>query len=124
MKIETSLNARDRAIRQLNEVYTHASIVGMDSKALQEKIISIFNSVKSYPQWVRAYVKGYDKCKNDYMYQNHLVFGAYVNGEFYSTHSDRPDYYQKHGISPIEFNTNHNQSGHYWKTTKTIKPYF
>lgn len=124
MKVETSLNARDRAIRQLNEIYSHAAIVGMDSKALQSKVIEIQSRVKSYPQWVRAYVKGYESCKSDFIFKNQLIHGGFINGKFCSTHSHRDDYYQKQGITPEMWLKESYWLGFYWNTVKGNKPYF
>ena len=78
------------------------------------------------PQWTIAYVKGYHQCLRDVLYGSSLVFGAWVDGKFYSTHRDRDDYYEKQGINACDYAvmTQSNASvGHYW-AHNVSKPYF
>lgn len=124
MNLITKLNHRDRARRQLIDLISTAKFCGITSKELNDKYIKILESVKHCPQWVREYLRGYHECQLAEIYSNCLMFGGYVNGKFYSTHSKREDYYQKHGIEPSAFNGLAKNTGHYWTTTKEPKPFF
>jgi hypothetical protein len=45
-------------------------------------------------------------------------------GKMYSAHSERDDYYQKHGIGPKEVYDKATASGHYWIVDGKPKPYY
>lgn len=112
--IERSLAIRDRMVQAVREVYSTHRIMRSPSAVLHEAEIKVSRGVKA-PHWVRAHVDGYAQRLKDELYERHLVYGGYVNGTFYSTHSDRDDYYDRHGVSPVEFSKKCSSGGHYWK---------
>ena len=125
MKIERSLALRDQAVTRLNDVYSMAEIVGLSSSEVQ---IRVFNQVNTLiincPEWVKQYIKGYERCIIDNLYRCELEYGAWVDGVFYSTHSKSENYYGKHNIEPSVFSANNTKSGHYWIAHKGNKPYY
>lgn len=127
MKIETALKRRDTAIRQLRDVYSVAAMCGQSHSELLAAIARIRQTtlVKA-PRWASSEFDGYGKALDDRLYETSLMFGGFVDGRFYSTHRDRPDYYETNGIEPAEFADNGRVTarGHYWKTTKEPKPFF
>lgn len=130
MQFDTAYNHREKAIQRLRDCYSTARIVGYTSDQLNNKVLSIvFEPIAKCPTWVKTEVKGYWRALQDKAYENDLVFGAVIDGVFYSTHSNRPDYYEKHGISALEFNLDleNNNAGHYWIEPLDygrIKPFF
>lgn len=127
MRIETSLRRRDRAITQLHDLYSMAAMCGMTSAALNDGVGKIRETtLAKCPTWARAYVDGYRAALDAGLYRDSLMFGGFVDGRFYSTHRDRPDYYETNGIAPADYADNGKVSarGHYWKTTRDPKPFF
>jgi hypothetical protein len=56
-------------------------------------------------------------------------FGGFVDGKFYSTHRNRPDYYESNGISPADYSDDGRVTarGHYWIASVDAgkpKPFF
>lgn len=126
MRIETQLKKRNSAISRLNDLISCATYAGMTSEALNAEARKIRETLAKCAEWTRAYFDGYHKCKIDALYRESLMFGGFFNGVFYSTHSNRPDYYETNGIPPHEFADNSKVTGrgHYWKTTQTPRPFF
>lgn len=125
MKIERSLALRDQAVTRLNDVYSMAEIVGLSSSEIQ---IRVFNQVNTLiincPEWVKQYIKGYERCIIDNLYRYKLEYGAWVDGVFYSTHSNSSNYYRKSNIEPQVFSAKHTNPGHYWIAHEGNKPYY
>ena len=128
MKTDRALNLKDQMVQRIKDIYSTAEICGLSSSQISERVNLHVYSVlteKKAPQWAIYFVKGYEKCIIDNLYRYKLIFGIWHKGIFYSTHRDHEDYYEKHGISPIEFNLslcNKNKPGHYW--SENLKPYF
>ena len=125
MRIERALRLRDSVISGLRDCYSAASIYGMKSADMEVKRHEVLGRLPpKTPQWVRQFADGYWRCMIDGAYRHDLVFGGIVDGQFYSTHSDRDDYYEKHGIEPCEYADDGKVTsrGHYWK--RNLKPFF
>ena len=126
MRISTQLNKRNSAIASLNSLLSTAKFAGMTSAEINAETMKIRATLAKCPESIRAYFDGYNKCKIEALYHDSLMFGGFFNGVFYSTHSNRPDYYETNGIPPHEFADNGKVTGrgHYWKTTQTPRPFF
>jgi hypothetical protein len=131
MKIERALGIRGRELQRVKEMYAVARIMGKTNGQLSNVIRGIYERMteQKTPQWVVSYVKGYEMALRDNLYQQHLMFGAIIDGAFYSTHSDRADYYENAGLSASVYNektTGNETIGHYWKCDagKMPKPFF
>ena len=123
--IKRSLSDRDQARMALRSLYSTAKHFGLRHNEMLDRRKAIYDrfNVQS-PGWVRGHLEGYWQCLMDNAYESDLVFGGIVNGVFYSTHHDRADYYEKHGISPRDFGQEGGakDTGHYWSAT--LKPFF
>lgn len=117
MRIERALAIRDRAKTRLRDVYSSAELGGYTSREISENVASIRGDYPKAPGWVWSYIDGYEQALRDELYRSQLIFGGFVDGVFYSTHSNRDDYYGKHGISALEYSDNGRVTGrgHYWK---------
>lgn len=137
MRIENALKARDRLKTRVADIFATAVLCGMTSGEINDAIAAARAELPArLPQWVFAYVDGYRAAMQDRLYSDCLVFGGYVDGVFYSTHSSRPDYYGKHGINPRAYADDGIVSarGHYWRESiqwrggiynrGEVRPYF
>lgn len=137
MRIETSLKARNRMKTSVADLYNSARLFGMSAEDIQTGVMAITGDKPTgTPAWVTSFISGYCEALNDDLYRNHLIFGGWVNGNFYSVHSNRPDYYGRNGIEPSQWAVDGFARclGHYWdKTTPHrggtydrggFKPYF
>ncbi len=137
MNIERALTIRNSLKTRIADCYSIAVICGMDSSELNAACINARNEQpKGTPQWVFSYCDGYQAALQDSLYSNCLVYGGFIDGVFYSTHRNRHDYYEKHGIDAVDYADNGRvtQRGHYWRESinwrngiynrDTVKPYF
>ena len=135
MRIETSLKARDRAVLALQDMLSSATLFGFPNHEIHSSYMAIVADLpKGTPEWVRSHLAGYYKARTDVLYADHLIFGGYVDGVFYSTVSHRPDYYGKHGIEASDYAKRSTERGHYWPAhcphrggtydRGGVKPYF
>ncbi len=137
MKIERAIALRNQLKTRVNDIYSCARIVGMESSAINQAYIDAKAQMpKGTPGWVFSFVDGYIAALNDDLYANWLEFGGFIDGEFYSTHRNSERYYEKHGFDAIEYSDNGRvlNRGHYWKTQvqyhggiytrETVKPYY
>lgn len=126
MKITTALNHRNSAIAAINSLYSIAKICGMTSEQMNREYSEILAKRAHCPNWVREYCDGYRAALQNALYSDCLMFGGWIGDKFYSTHSNRADYYGKNGIEPGDWASDGRVTGlgHYWKTTKSPKPYF
>ena len=127
MKTETTLNHIQQSIQSVKIAYSNARILGKTSGQLNSMLNTVLNDMrgKKMPRWAIERVKGYSLALKDNLYSDHLVFGCIIDGVFYSTHSDRPDYYAENGMPAniyCEKSTNNPTIGHYWK--ENGKPFF
>lgn len=118
MRTETALKRRDRLISALRDIYSMAGCYGLASVDLHSRCQKAYATAMEgrAPQWVREYADGYRKALMDAAYRHELVFGGFVGDKFYSTHRDRPDYYEKNGIEPSAYADDGlvTRRGHYW----------
>lgn len=123
------LKKRDNAIMRIDDAYSIARTFGQTHSELMESIAKVNSTLMKCPQWVWAYCEGYRQALNNGLYRESLVYGGMVDGVFMSTHSNRADYYQNHGIAPSEFAKHGRvkQTGHYWNPDLfqgKVKPFF
>ncbi len=131
MRIETALAKRDSAVMSFRDLYSMAYHAGMTQKEMGEYKARILTSLAKCPEWVRAYVRGYETALFDRLFaaspmgRAALVFGGWVDDRFYSVHRDRSDYYEKNGFSPADFSDDGrvSQRGHYWGHFNPPKPF-
>ena len=107
MKLDTSLNHRKRAIGRITSLVHMAEICGMTS--------------------AQCIAEGYYDAERDRIRNAKHVYGGYLDGVFYSTNRSRDDYYQKHGIEPLQWAEKGKTGelknvGHYW--VHNMKPWF
>src|SRR5215510_10669847 len=114
------LRLRDKARDALVDLFSCGPHYGMTHNAMLERREKIRETVKKSPHWVRSYLDGYWDALQANAYRHDLVYGGMFDGRFLSTHSDRPDYYEKHGVEPSAFSTmvdnNRHAVGHYWRS--------
>jgi hypothetical protein len=97
MKIEVALRKRDRAISRVQDAFGSAECFAETSRQLTERILTIKDQeLRGCPAWVGAYVDGYVAAKHEYLDRHKLVHGVWDGITFYSTHRNRPDYYENH----------------------------
>lgn len=127
MRIERALKIRDRALVALKDVFSAGQIYGSTSATLEanRRESLVRHGVNKAPQWVSSYLDGYWRALIDNAYRHDLVYGGIVGDVFYSTHRNRPDYYEKHGIEPSAYADNGmvQARGHYWRGDKE-RPFF
>jgi hypothetical protein len=117
MNIKTGLNKRNAAISALRDLYSQAESFGFTSSEINSRFSEILNvRLHGCPVWVREYVRGYERALCDALYRTSLCHGGFLNDQFYSTHGNRSDYYERHGISAREFADDGRvySRGHYW----------
>lgn len=116
MRIETALNHQKRAIMQTRDLYSSAESFGLSSAQINERFNVILGSIAHCSGSIREYVRGYRQCLSDQLYRTALVHGGFVDGRFYSTHSNRPDYYERNGIKAVDYADDGRVTarGHYW----------
>jgi hypothetical protein len=127
MKLDTSLNHRKRAIGRITSLVSVAEWCGMTSAQLTDAYIEIMGTLHHCPQWVRSYCEGYLDAERVRLRNTKHVYGGYLDGVFYSTNRSRDDYYQKHGIEPLQWAEKGKAGevqgeGHYW--AHNLKPWF
>ena len=127
MRIERALKIRDAALVALKDHFACCQHFGPTSAKLEARRLEILElkGVNRAPHWVRSYLDGAWRIMIDNAYRHDLVFGGIVDGTFYSTHSNRPDYYEKHGIAPSDYADDGRvrARGHYWRGDPT-QPFF
>ena len=127
MRIETALKRKSEAICQLRDLYSSAAIFGMLSSDINTRVAQIRNeTLAKCPVWAVSEFNGYRQALTDQLYADSLVYGGFVKGQFLSTHRNRPDYYEKHGVEPSAYADGGRVQlrGHYWATTKEPRPFF
>ena len=131
MRIELALHKRDRALTALRDVYSAGRISGSTSADLERRRHETLrtHAIDKCPAWVRAYLDGAWRQMIDTAYRQDLVYGGFVGERFYSTHRNRPDYYEINGIEPSAYADDGlvTQRGHYWIASVDAgkpKPFF
>jgi hypothetical protein len=117
MKIDRALSLRDEMRVRVAGIYSSLKIFGGTSEFLSTELkLRVFDVLveKKAPGWVKSYLDGYCKALDDALYRENLVYGLWHDGTFYSTHRNRPDYYEKLGMTPREFGQKEGIRGHFW----------
>jgi hypothetical protein len=111
-----AIKKRDAAIGRLRDLYSSAESFGFTSATINERFSAINADLYKCPSWVREYVSGYRRCLDDMLYRYKLVHGGFYAEKFYSTHSNRYDYYGSNGIDAVDYADNGRVTlrGHYW----------
>jgi hypothetical protein len=127
MRYSSIVNHKRKAVSAIDSMFSCAEILGMPADEIVTAYQKILADHPKLPRYVREYLQGrFDVLWSD-LYRAKLVFGGYFDGVFYSTHSNRPDYYAKHGIDPAQW-AKDTHSGvikvtHYWITTRKPMPF-
>ena len=125
ISIDLALRKRDRALTRLIDLYSRARQYGALYSQLHGDFLEIITKeCNGAPQWVKEFLRGYERALNDNLYREFLTFGCYIDGKFYSNDSKRADYYETQGMSAriyCEKSTGNKTIGHYWK--HNLKPY-
>lgn len=121
MRIERALKLRDSAKMRLRDLYSAATHFGLPSDDINIGYSAILADLGKAPQWVRSYVDGYRQALTDRLYETALIFGGFIDGEFYSTHSNRPDYYGKHGVDAADWAARATDIGHYFDRYRELE---
>ena len=129
MRTTTALARQNRAVMQLRDLYSMAESFGMDSASLHSAEMKIQGeTLAKCPAWTRSHFDGYRRALMDSLYSRALIFGGFVDGRFYSTHRNRPDYYETNGITPADYSDDGRvlARGHYWapKGDASPRPFF
>lgn len=127
MRYQTLRNKRDAALNELESLFHMAEVCGMSASDLIQSYGKIREKYFNIPRWAKEYLQGVFDTRWKDLYRHKLAFGGYYDGVFYTTHSNRDDYYAKHGIEPIQW-AEKTDNGlikvtHYWITTKEPKPF-
>ena len=128
MKHSTTYNHKQQILSEMESLYYCASVSGMTSADMNQAYADIMAAHAGIPQYMKSFINGirFEKDKNLYMY--FFVYGGFYDGQFYSTESNRLDYYINNGIEPHQFSdmVSYGQivTGHYWKTTTPPSPFF
>ena len=100
MRIETALNHKTRALSSIESMVYAAKVSSITSEQFNQDSQDILATVAHCPRWVRDYCQGYLDCERKRIQRECLLHGGWIDGQFYSTHSDRDEYYANHGIEP------------------------
>lgn len=127
MDTKRALDYQAHGVARIQDAYSSAKSFRSPAVNLHAKLAAILDEMRArnVPQWAIHYVKGYSQALMDSLYRHDLVYGGFRDGVFYSTHRDRPDYYERHGISARDFATDGTitATGHYW-AADTSRPFF
>ena len=115
MKLSTTVNKKDSAVRNSVDVVSAATFYGQTSKDLHEKLRTLVVAMGKAPEWAKEYVRGYQDCLVKALHLTVLIHGGYIDGKFVSTFKQRADYYEKLGFGAKEFNDRATNKGIYWE---------
>ena len=124
MHFKTSYNHRERALSQLADLYSSAEHSGMLSQEISERRNKIMETIAKCPQWVHSFLEGWERCKRSQIERKVVFCYTMPDGRLLSTHRDRDDHYEKHGLGPKEVYDDATHSGHYWDINGSLRPYF
>lgn len=118
MRIERAIALRERyCVTMADTLSALESFHGSSTQLNVELARRVYEPLKALraPAWVKAYLDGYLKARMDSLYREKLVFGAWIDGRFYSNQRKRADYYESAGLSPQIFaERSAGRAGHYW----------
>ncbi|ERP95729.1 hypothetical protein Q669_29615 [Labrenzia sp. C1B10] len=125
MKLELTISRVKEAIEKVESLYRLAPYTRQTSEEMNREFRQFISDMGKAPRWAIAQVEGYREARQRDVYKN-LVFGGFLDGVFYSTHSKRPDYYRTRGIDPAEYGDDARvkNRGHYWDSPDGMEPYF
>lgn len=132
MHLSTSINHKDRALREIAQVFSWVQLSGMSSAEVSRMVLGTMKTLDKCPEWVRAYVRGWTDATRRLLERELVFFYTMPDGKLVSTHRDRPDYYEKVGYGPRDVYELATHSGHYWvrrrwtdeKWEERLVPYF
>lgn len=120
-----SLRVRNEAAGKLYNLFSSAEHFGFSHTEMLTRRNAMFHAVgvDRAPRWVGSYLQGLWDYWQQSAYRHHLIYGGKIDGQFYSTHRERDDYYEKHGIEARDYADNGRvkDRGHYWKNN--LKPF-
>lgn len=124
MRIATAQKVQDDACAKLTRIYSDARAWKWSHATLLLNRARVWSDIKGAPYYRRQYVMGYDQALRDQLYRSgDYIFGAWINGEFYSHDRDRADSVDARGLSYADFSallkTPGARTGHYWRTNPT-----
>jgi hypothetical protein len=114
MRFKTAYNHQERARSAIADILRSSESFGRSSDEESKLVRAVFESISHCPQWVKSYVSGYRDALREQQ-RRKLVFCYTVDGKLYSTHRNRDDYYEKHGLGPKEVYEQATFCGHYWE---------
>lgn len=117
MKLARAVALQSETENALRECYSTAKHFGFTSREmeLRKGEVLLRYGIAKGPRWLKSHLSGYWKAILDTNRHADLVYGMFIEGRFYSTHRNRPDYYGNHGIEPRAFaDSDHSTAGHYW----------
>ena len=127
MRDSTLYNMKRQTISAIDSLFACAKIMGMPHTEIVDAYHAILADRPNMPRYMREYMRGRFDVMWDSLYREHLAFGGFYKGVFYTVHSRRSDYYEKHGISPAQWAKDSHDgvinTGHYWVTTAEPKPF-
>lgn len=123
----TANNLFTRAFTRLKDHVATFRLLQDRSEEFNQILTRVYNAHPKLRDRDKVFFQGYMDAIKDELYRTSLVHGGFYGGQFYSTKSDRLDYYQLHGISPEAWRT-HNSGGFYWLDARGkcngSKPFF
>lgn len=126
MRVETIVTRRNILATGLRGIVSSAEMFSQTHDELlqsRQKLFDAYNYAK-LPYYAKSYLSGIFEQLSYDLYRTNLVFGCYIEGKFYSAHSNRADYYEKQGKSARIYadESNNGTRGHYW--AHSLKPFF
>lgn len=125
MNIERALRVRRDMITRVIDAYSSARSFCLRHSELDRRVRDAMKCPPKTPLYIREYVSGYRQALSDQLYRDALVHGGMFEGVFYSTHSNRDDYYEKHGMTARDYADDGRvtERGHYW-IANVSRPFF
>lgn len=122
MRLSTACNIKRDFISRLTSAYRMSAEISEINTAHYERITNVMNQIpQKTPQWVRYYLSGYREAMYNEMSKKQRFMYEF-NEKLYGIDRALPDYYEKHGITPVDLCKFYEKSGFYWKDT--LKPFF
>jgi hypothetical protein len=116
MRVERAWAIREECYSDLVSLFSNARAFRPPFAEMLDQRDAVYAKAEKCPHWVRAYLCGAWQVMYQGLWHDELVYGAWIDGRFYSTHRDRPDYYEKLGKTASEFCTPEisKRANHYW----------
>ena len=123
MRLETQTKVERTLQAQFQHVYGKAK----EETLRQDQIIALCTPIREQiaasglPNYKMYALEQYRQALHDEITRNHIMYGHFIKGVFYSVDSSRDDYYGL-TFTMDEFREINSKGGQYWKYTK--KPFF